>query len=166
MRGAITVVRNPPNDAIGARRFASTKLRLYRRRSRGGRIRSKSGCGQGLTRSRFAATYPHAHRTREKSHDVDSSKCDPSPVRRSTTQRSGELLRSVSVRPIFPFGRGNCRWCRTELALAGSSGVTPYPGVSTLHGDDVQVHEARDSNAEWTGRRTSQAATFPAGSAA
>ncbi len=142
------------------------KKRLYHQRSRGDRIRSKSGCGQGLTRNRFIATYLHAHRTREKSHDVDSSKCDPSPVRRSTAQHSGELLRSVSVRSIFPFRRGNCRWCRTELALAGSSGVTPYPVVSTLHGDDVQVHEARDSNAEWTGRRTSQAATFPAGSAA
>ena len=62
-------------------------------------------------------------------------------------RHSSELFRSLSLRAVFAFGRGNCRCSYVQRELDGSSETTPHHGVSALHRDDVHVHEARNQNA-------------------
>jgi hypothetical protein len=71
----------------------------------------------------------------------------------ATTNRDGNLprgtLRGYLVRHrlalLSSFGSSRCFRCCPEPELANGRGVTPYPGISAVHGDDVHVHEARDS---------------------
>ncbi len=95
----------------------------------------------------------------------------------ATPHRSGDRPRNTPVSYFaryrsalyFLSGAGivagvvlNWHW----LAAAGLLPILLFLPCMVMMFRCMKVHEARDSNAEWTGRRTSQAATFPAGSAA
>src|SRR5260370_13917465 len=107
-------------------------------------IQSKGGCGQGLTRNRFMTACSACLQTGEQSYDLDSTRRDPTRVRRSTARHSEELFRSLPFRTVFTFRRGNCCRCRTELEWAGSGGVTSPPRIFALHRYDVYLHEERE----------------------